>query len=72
MKVLLFACLASVGQAVILERTPFKRLIPADVLRGDEDIFGRWFGREELHPPPLTQLIGVHMDEGTLKTPIPK
>jgi hypothetical protein len=41
MKVLLFACLASVGQAVILERTPFKRLIPADVLRGNEDIFRR-------------------------------
>ena len=36
MKLLLFACLASVGHAVILEKTPFKRLIPADVLRGKQ------------------------------------
>ncbi len=50
---MLFACLASVGQAVILERTPFKRLIPADVLRGNEDIFG-WGcgGRNYTAPPP--------------------
>ena len=34
MKVLLLSLLVGLSSAVILETKPFKRLIPADILRG--------------------------------------